>query len=529
MNDTGDTGDTGDTTAADNPGPELGSSRVRITRLFKNSSIYALGELGLSLLSVLMMPILTMFLLPAEYGLFSLAMMLFTGFTHLCNPALHGSVTRFYFDHEHDEVGKRRFQGTILSFLLAWSFGMCVIATVTGPSLFPLLFVDLPFWPYGVMTVWMVFLGVLGVVPKATWVASENSKPFVGVSLLGSAVNVLGTLSLVALAGLGVMGMFLGRAASLIVLAVPFTVYSVRHLKLAWSWDDLRSALRFSLPLVPHLIAHWVLGMSDRFIIEHHYPGLDAGASAAAVAEMGVTPDENGELNLGLAAVGIYSAAYDFMNAVNMVAVSMNNAWVPQFTRAHGRPEERPFVARSITYFMLAVGSMSAAMVVLSPTIVRSGLINSKYAFAAEIAPILALGGLFQGLYYVYVAVLFYYKQNRLIPVITVVSGVTNVVLNLLWLPSYGLVGAAWATVVGYTILVVGVRWAARRCEMPDFEVGRLARIAGVLLVVVAAGMLVDGRLWVWWELLVKLGILGLGALALWSLGVVSPRDREAG
>jgi O-antigen/teichoic acid export membrane protein len=509
------------------PAAKLGSSRDRIARLFKNSSIYALGELGLSLLSALLMPILTLFLLPAEFGLWSLAMMLFTGFTHLCNPALHGSVTRFYFDHEHDEAGKRRFQGTILSFLLAWSFGMCVIATLTGPSLFPLLFIDLPFWPYGVLTIWMVFFGVLGVVPKAIWVASEKSKPFVGVSLLGSAVNVLGTLSLVALTGLGVLGMFLGRAASLVVLAIPFTIYSVRHVKLAWSWDDLRSALRFSLPLVPHLIAHWVLGMSDRFIIEHHYAGLDASASAAAVAQIGVTPDVNGDLNLSLAAVGIYSSAYVFMAAVNTIAVSMNNAWVPQFTRAHGRPDERAFVARSITYFMLAVGSMSAAMVVLSPTIVRA-FFESKYAFVAEVAPILALGGLFQGLYYVYVAVLFYYKQNRLMPVITVVSGVSNVVLNLLWLPSYGLVGAAWATVVGYTILVVGVRWAARRCEMPAFEVGRLARIAGVLLVVVAAGMFVDGRFGVWWELLVKLGVLGLGALGLWGIGVFSRAAENA-
>lgn len=509
----------------DTPEPQvaLGSSRTRIGRLFKNSGIYALGEAGLSLMSALLLPILTAFLLPAEYGLWSLAMMLFTGFTHLCNPALHGSITRYYFEHEHDEAGKRRFQGTILSFLLMWSFGMCVIATITGPTLFPLVFIDLPFWPYGVLTIWMVFFGVLGVVPKAIWVASEKSTPFVGVSLLGSAINLLGQLGLVALTGLGVLGMFYGRAASLVVLAIPFTIYSLRHIKLAWSWDDLRSALRFSLPLVPHLMAHWVLGMSDRFVIERYYARLDTSATAAAVAEMGVTPDVNGDLNLSLAAVGIYSAAYVFMGAVNMVAVSMNNAWVPQFTRAHAQPEERGFVARSITYFMLAVGSMSAAMVVLSPTIVRL-FFESKYEFAAEIAPILALGGLFQGLYYVYVAVLFFYKENRLMPVITVVSGTVNVVLNLLWLPSYGLVGAAWATVVGYTILVVGVRWAARRMTMPTFEVGRLARIAAVLMIVAGAGMLVDGRLGLWVELAVKLGLLGGGGLALWVLGVFDRR-----
>ena len=32
-----------------------------------------------------------------------------------------------------------------------------------------------------------------------------------------------------------------------------------------------------------------------------------------------------------------------------------------------------------------------------------------------------------------------------LIPVITIVSGTVNVILNLLWIPDYGLAGAAWA------------------------------------------------------------------------------------
>ena len=120
---------------APEPG-DLGSSQSRIARLFKNTGIYALGEVGLTLLSALLAPILTLFLTPAEFGLWSLALMLYTGFMHLCNPALHGAVTRFFFDHEHDGEAKRRFQGTILSFLLIWTLGVCVLATIFGDVLF---------------------------------------------------------------------------------------------------------------------------------------------------------------------------------------------------------------------------------------------------------------------------------------------------------------------------------------------------------------------------------------------------------
>jgi O-antigen/teichoic acid export membrane protein len=365
-----------------------------------------------------------------------------------------------------------------------------------------------------VLVIWMAFLTVLGVVPKATWVAAERSTSFVGISLLGSAVFLFGSLGLVRFTGLGVLGLFLGRAASLLVLAVPFVIYGLRHTKPAWNWADLRAALAFSLPLVPHLLAHWALSVADRFMIQDHYAARQAEGTAAEFDSV--------DGDLGLAAVGIYILAYAFMDAINLVAASMNRAWVPQFTRAHGRPEEREFVGRSITYFILAIASMSAAMAVLAPTVVR--LLDPKYAFAAEIVQILPLAGLFQGLYYVYVAVLFFDQENRLVPVITIVSAILNIALNWLWLPKFGLVGAVWATVVAYAVLLVGVRWAARRHPMPAFERGPLTKIAVVLVIVAGAGIAMDGQLPLAWEIVAKLGVLGLGALALWWLGLLGRR-----
>lgn len=500
--------------------PALGTARERLRRLYANTGIYALGDGIIKLLGAFVTPLLTVLLLPAELGLWSLALMVYTGFMHLCNPALHGAVTRFYFDHEHEPEAQRRFQGTIASFLLIWSFGLCVIATFTGDSLFAAMFDDFPFWPYGAFVVWMVLLATIGVVPKAIWVAAEKPQSFIGVTVLGSAVEMFGSLGLIALTSLGVLGLFVGRAASLVVIAIPLLLYSTRNIPLRWSWDDLRSALKFSLPIVPHLLAHWVLSASDRYLIVRHYDGLDP--TRVVDGELVITASDSP----GLAANGIYISAYVFIDIVNLVAAAMNRAWVPLFTRAHGRPEQRAFVARSITNFMLAVGAMSAALVVLAPTIVRE-FYDPQYQQAAELAPILALGGLFQGLYYVYVAVLFYYKDNRLMPVITVVSGLVNVALNLLWLPKYGLAGAAWATTISYMVLAIGMRWASRRFTMPAFETDRLLKIAAVLTVVAIAGLLLDGRLPWLWELLVKLGLLGLGAAALWSFGIFTRSESD--
>ena len=428
--------------------------------------------------------------------------------------AVHG-------DKDEQEEERRRFQGTILSFILVWAGGLSLIAMLAGPWLFDAAFSDLPFWPYGAFVVVMAFGGVLGAVPKAIWVAAEKSKTFVSVALLGSGVNLLGSLALVAFTALGVLGLFWGRTASVFIVAIPYLVFCARKVGLAWHGPDLRRALAFSLPLVLHLAAHWILGMSDRVLIERYY--ADPANAPLDALELGYDPEGTG--TLALSALGIYGAAYFFIEAVNMIAMSMNRAWVPQFTRAYDRPEERPFIARSISWFILAVAAMSAAMIVIAPTAVRL-LFDSKYGFAAEVAPILAAGGLFQGIYYIYVAGLFYYKANRLIPVITVVSGLTNIGLNILWIPEYGLVGAAWATLVGYLVLVIGMRWGCRRITKLPFEHWRLAKIGVVMGIAVVAGVALDARLAIGWEVVAKLGVFGAAALALWLLGVFG-KDNE--
>ena len=475
---------------------------ARLKRLFANTSIYALGDLALTVIGSVSTPILTYFLLPAELGTWSLCLMLFTGLSTICGLSLQGAVTRFYYDHEHDEPARRRFQGTVLSFMLLWSVGLCTVLALLGPGLFDALFADLPFWPYGAFVVVMALFSVVGLVPKATWAAAERSKAFVGVALLGSATDVLGSLGLVMFTTLGALGLFWGRTASLFILLLPFGLWSLRHVGLAWNRTDLRAALTFSLPLVPHLLAHWVLGMSDRFLIERHYRG---------------EADPDG-LSPGLRAVGIYGTAYVFIGTVNMVAVAVNRAWVPLFTRAFGEESERPFVARSITYFVLAIVAMSVVMVVLSPSLIR-WLYHEKYMEAATLAPILAFGGVFQGLYYIYVAGLFYYKRNHLVPIVTLVSGTVNVVLNLLWLPLYGLAGAAWATVIGYAVLALGMRWGCRTLTRLPFEVSRLVRLTVVMAVTTVIGVFLDGRFHIAAELGLKLALLLSMPVALHVVG----------
>ncbi len=469
-------------------------------RLFLNTVVYTLGEVALQVLSVVFMPLLTRLLSPTDLGKYSLVTMVVGALAYLYNPALHGAVTRYFYEHEHDEPARRRFQGTIVAFLLLWGGALTGAFLLVGPWLLPHIVPALPFHPYGYFIAAIAGLGVLGVVPTAAWAASERSRAFIGATLLSSSVNLGGSLLMVAGFGMAVFGLLWGRTLSLLVLAVPYTLYIARNIGLAWDRPQLTRALRFSIPLVPHLLAHWVLNASDRWLIERYR---------------------------GTSAVGIYVASYAFIDGVNLLASSMNRAWVPLFTRSFADPEKRPTVARSITYFILVVASVSTSLVVLSPSIVRL-FFAPAYGAAAGLAPVLALGGLAQGLYYVYVAVLFFHARNGVLPFMTVLAGTANVLLNILWLPTFGIVGAAWATLLGYVILTLGVRWASRRVARLPFEVARLAKLTVVCAVVMLLGAALDYALTGWLELGAKLALLLAGGGVLVALGFFSREELRA-
>jgi O-antigen/teichoic acid export membrane protein len=460
-------------------------------RLLVNTFVYTLGEVALQILTVVFMPLLTRFLSPGDLGRYSLVTMVVSVLAHVYNPALHGAVTRFYYEHEQDAAARRRFQGTIVTFLLGWGALLTLVYALIGPLVLPRVLPSLDFASFGWFIPVIAGLGVLGVVPTAAWAASERSKAFIGATLLSSTVNLGGSLLFVAVFGMAVHGLLWGRTLSLSILAIPYLIYISRHIGLSFDRALLARALRFSVPLVPHLLAHWVLNASDRWLIERHG---------------------------GTAAVGIYVASYAFIDAVNLLASSMNRAWVPIFTRSFADRSQHPLVARSITYFVVVVAGVATTLTVLSPTLVQL-FFAPAYAAAADLAPVLALGGLAQGLYYVYVAVLFFHARNGILPVITIFAGVINVVLNLIWLPSYGILGAAWATLIGYLVLVIGVRAASRRIARLPFETARLTRLALVCVAVIAAGLAIDRVAVGWAALGVKIALLLLGAGALFAMG----------
>ena len=78
-----------------------------------------------------------------------------------------------------------------------------------------------------------------------------------------------------------------------------------------------------------------------------------------------------------------------------------------------------------------------------------------EYGEGIQIVPILALGGVFLGIYY---NLSIWYKltnKNWYGAGITIAGAIITIVLNIIWIPKYSYMGSAWATFICYLFMMI--------------------------------------------------------------------------
>jgi O-antigen/teichoic acid export membrane protein len=240
--------------------------------------------------------------------------------------------------------------------------------------------------------------------------------------------------------------------------------------------------LRFGLPTVPADASVYALQVADRFFLYRSY---------------------------GHAAAGEYSIALQLATVVFVFVRGFQYAWPPLAYSIERDEEAARLYSLVSTYFVLATGTVVAAVALLSRWLVR--LLAAPEYFAAYTAlPWLALAWALYGLYQVMTVITGRARAtNRNLP--PALAGLfVNVLLLVSLVPGsgagLGIAGAGVALCAAYVVMLAIMIVLTRRIFAVRFEWTRLALLAGTL-----AGVAVSGEL-----LLPTHGFAGLLLRALW-------------
>jgi O-antigen/teichoic acid export membrane protein len=431
----------------------------KIRELSKDSAIYGLGDVAVSLVNFLLLPLYVTYLSDADYGILALlgAVEVITKIVARCG--LDGSFMRFFYDCE-TETDRQRLASTIFFFLLLSNGVLFTASMAAAPWLATVLYSD-----RGTGALRLVLLNTFVMsftfLPFHVLRIEKRSVEFSLLTLARSVATVVVRLILIVGFGQGVLGVVL---ADVIVTAVLMTVLARRFAPLIrpmFSRHVLSESLSFGLPRLPHAAAQQVIAVGDKLILQLFRP---------------------------LEEVGMYAMGVSFGLTLKLFLSAFESAWAP-FYYATAREPGAEAIFRTVTTYGVAVLVLLTAALSAVARDLLDVMTKGRFVQAAPVVGWTALAVLFQGIYLLTSIGLNLTKQTRYYPVSTIAAAVANISLNFALIPRYGLIGAAWANAAAYALQASIAFVFSQHFYPMRYEYGRLAHVIVVGLAAFVVGV----------------------------------------
>jgi len=264
-----------------------------------------------------------------------------------------------------------------------------------------------------------IALQTLATVPESVLLAQKRSRVYSTITLL-TFVSYL-SLNILFIVGLemGVLGMLVSMLATKVLnTAMNFWVTRADFAPRI-SLEKFRRMAAFGLPLIPASMAMLAIHYADRIFVQRYCPAAD---------------------------LGLYSLGYKFgMMLSFLVSQPIFFAWnTLRYEMAADDDPARGF-GRIFTYILVIIVYAALGLSVLSPEAIRI-MTPDEYQGAASIVTIIVASYVFNGIQNFLTSGIYVSYKTTYMPVINMVAAACNILLNLLLVPSYGIHGAAWAT-----------------------------------------------------------------------------------
>lgn len=208
----------------------------------------------------------------------------------------------------------------------------------------------------------------------------------------------------------------------------------------------LSTLLRFGLPLVPHSLAGAIMAGSDRLLLSN------IGSPEMA---------------------GHYFAAFQICALITVGASAVNQAWVPWLYRRLAVPTSATNleIVRA-TYLLNALLLLMALLLVLAAPFLIKIIAGEKYLEAIPAMRWLAPAAAFSGMYYFVTNYLFYSGHTGILSSITVCIAIFQIALLIIFVPRWGIEGAAFSSLIAAVTYWLVTWYAAHKVSPMPWGTG---------------------------------------------------------
>ncbi len=281
-------------------------------------------------------------------------------------------------------------------------------------------------------------------------------------SLLSAAGGAWCILVALLVLHMGLPGALLGGVIGSAIAASYGLVVVRRDIGRRFSRRELTTMLAYGLPLVPTALALWALALIDRIML----------SSLGSLSE-----------------VGEYAMANRLSLLVTLVATAFSTAFAPFMLALYAEDAEGEKLIRA--QVLAATGVAFATVTVLVSPFAREilQLVAPRFHSAYEAVGLLAYGMAAYGLCTIALGGISLARKTGSLVVYSSIAAAVNIGLNFAVIPSWGMLGGAFATAsLSYVLLFALYYRQAQRVYPTPYNLSRLLRLAILTALAVAVG-----------------------------------------
>ncbi len=411
----------------------------------KGSLIITVSNILLKGVTFFLLPLYTRYLTPEMLGVSDSI----TTFTGLVFPilvlGLDSAFSAFYFDIDSMEYRLKIFNTirivfiamALLSLLLAF-FSKEISDNLFGREDYFFL-------------IWIAICSMicnLLYLPYSLYVRMENRMMlFAVVGAVSSILHIVLNIICLCVLHLGIYSLVVSTFLTQLIQVVLYRV-SIR-IDQGKSFFDrklLRKMLKYSLPLLPVIVVSWVLQASDRYIL----------------------------LKVcGEAEVGIYGIGARFGNLVALLANGVYTAYTSYAFGKKNDQDAKKQYARILNAFVYAGLFFCTILTVFSSWIIKL-MTTTDYSEAALLLAPLVFSQLYNGVNTLVGYGIGFAKKTYYFLIATSTGAVVNVIANLIFIPRYGALAAAYTTLASVIIMTLITYLVSQRLYPVSYDVGKV-------------------------------------------------------
>ena len=385
--------------------------------------IYGLGTIIHKIIPFIMLPIILRILpSPYYYGISDTAMAVVSLGSIIAVMGMYDALFRFYFDND-DPIYQQRSCYTALLTVCCLSACICALFIVFRKALAELIFSDASFSNIIIVIAFNISLTAINSILSAPTRIQNKKLQFIGIQtiapLLSYSIAIIGIYN-----GYYVYSLPVAATFSSLFLCIAYGF--LNRTKFAITSINKKlfvNMLKFGAPLMPAIIFYWVLSSLSIIVINN---------------------------KLGLEAAGIYSAASKFAMISQIIYAGFTGGW-QYFAFSTMNDDDYPLLIAKIFNMAASLSYFATAILTLIVAPLYSYLFPAEYSAGIKLVPILFLSPLIMMLRQI-IGIHFSVRKMSVTGASTVIcGGVVTSILLLILVPRLGLIGAAWATFLGYS------------------------------------------------------------------------------